>query len=505
MCAAGTDDYCPDFGFQMSGKADNWPLGTGALVSQQTTHRGESHTDPAAPHRVVFILTFAPRPQTLPQTVETRMIGFQGSYSLHWSQWGHTLRDFQHPLTHMTQPWRTLRSLGLYKPANKQWGWDYVTVSSCRIANEDTGFSVDDLLEFVKKGGFFWLPKRLHGGTFEEEESEAWVYFLQDTVKKCREAFELLHRSVLAVCGIGVLLFALAFRGGRRVSTIARNGIRLFVLHAAALLLARWTFQHVLNSTWGRNIRFHRSFSLPETLALAPRLPATLPTIQDVLILEGMQSEYLGSFTQVLEVAHPGNKSWHEIVGRYASGYSTMSPNLQQDIRFCVLRDARLEQRRILIKNKYANWAEVTPQHADWFCHKSLLQRSNRYVNAAVQRLDFSLTEARVGYWRDTVLHRRFVSKLLTVFQDNILGLRRDKGRELSLSSIPIAGTWSKQSFRALQSSLPALPASSIDLQLRRQRSGIPLPAAATEPSPRAWLNEGDLVEAAFEGNTNGM
>lgn len=124
MCSAA--DFCEESGFQVSGPTNQWPMGAGALVNQQTTHRGEAHTK--GPYRVVFILTFAPRPRVGPFTVETRMIGTSGSYSLHWSQWGHTLSDFRDPKRHMK--WRSLRSLALYKSKDRYWGW--VSVQSMR-------------------------------------------------------------------------------------------------------------------------------------------------------------------------------------------------------------------------------------------------------------------------------------------------------------------------------------------------------------------------------------
>lgn len=117
MCSKA--DFCETEGVQVSGDTNHWEMGAGALVNQQTTHRGEAHID--GPHRVVFILTFAPRPRVGPFTVETRMIGTSGSYSLHWSQWGHTLSDFRDPLRYMK--WRILRCLGLYKAKDRSWGW----------------------------------------------------------------------------------------------------------------------------------------------------------------------------------------------------------------------------------------------------------------------------------------------------------------------------------------------------------------------------------------------
>jgi len=504
MCAEGCDELCGKNGFQVSGRDDNWPLGTGAFVNQQTTHRGEAHLDPNAPARVVFILTFAPRPQTLPKTVETRMIGTSGSYSLHYSQWGHTLRDFQHPDTTMRQPWRTLRSLGLYKSRASQWGWDYLTVCSCRIANSDTGFNKYDLDEFLGMGGFWWLPKRLHGvpsDDDDEETSMVWVYFLQDTVKNCKEAFFLVHRGAVSLYLVLMLVFTFLF--GTRLSrrnSILTTTVRLAIFHLGVLLVAWWANERIANSTWGHNIRNQRSFSLPETMTLAPSLPATLPTKEDVFVFEGMQSEYFGSFTRVLEVWHPGNKAWHNIVSRFSTGYSAMSPELQHQIQLSMWLEARQQQRRILVKNNEGNWAEASPEYSIWFCHKNLIQRSNRFVGAASQYLDFLLSETRFGYWRDTALHQRFISLMLVSLQDMILGADRNQ-RKKSLADIPIARDFVQRSFRPIRSFLPTLPQTVREPLVSLRRNTTPEALPGEEPFLGAWLKEGDTVEADYDGS----
>ena len=134
-------------------------------------------------------------------------------------------------------------------------------------------------------------------------------------------------------------------------------------------------------------------------------------------------------------------------VGEYENATSKSSTRTQNKLR-------------ILMKNNFASWAQVTPSHADWFCHRSLLQRSNRHVKFAVQRLDFLLNEARTGYWRASVLHRKHVSKLLTSLQDRILGFQRERRNELSLNSFPVGSAFSRLAFvQTVQSSLPLLPA----------------------------------------------
>jgi hypothetical protein len=141
LCSQGCDETCPEHDISMSGSDGGvWKQGWGALMNQQTTHKGMGHTDPDAMNRVVIIATFAPRPQL--QKLETRMIGQGGSYSLMWNQWGHTLRDFASEphatwklWKTMKEPWITMRSFGLLKAK----GWNSISVTSMRIANEDTG------------------------------------------------------------------------------------------------------------------------------------------------------------------------------------------------------------------------------------------------------------------------------------------------------------------------------------------------------------------------------
>jgi hypothetical protein len=141
LCSEGCEEICPKHNLPLSGiDGGVWKQGWGALVNQQTTHKGMGHTDSNAMDRVVIIATFAPRPQL--QKLETRMLAQGGSYSLLWSQWGHTLRDFSSEThatlklwTTMKEPWITMRSFGLLKAK----GWNIISVASMRIANEDTG------------------------------------------------------------------------------------------------------------------------------------------------------------------------------------------------------------------------------------------------------------------------------------------------------------------------------------------------------------------------------
>jgi hypothetical protein len=521
MCAEGCRDYCEIYGFQISGKQDNWPLGTGAFVNQMTTHSGMAHTDPNAPHRVVFILTFAPRPLVSTSSsfsVETRNIGVSGSYSLHWSQWGHTLYDFRDPLERMAKYpiQRVMQSLGIYKPKHSQWGWDFITVNSCRIANSDTGYTVDDLDEFVEQGGFPWLPKQLQGTV---NESTGWVDFLMETLQNCIQASRQVYVAVLAGAVSVNLLHALFWRSegrgsnpGRIVFTLFRNLVRLLLIHGIVLVFIWAVDQRIENSVWARNIRSKKSFAIPESLAQTPDLPATLPTLNDVLILEGMQSEYLASFQHVLEVAHPGNNEWNEHVAYYSTGNHQWSSQLQKQVCQSLLGKLELRHQRILIQNKDSNWAEVTESRKQWFCHKSLLKKSNPWISKAVQQLDYLLSEARMGYWRETALQRRFISKRLVLLQDEILHFSRESipnGNDVNHG-----GTWSNpwqvsamiQHRQSARLSLPKDKRMPFCRPTHSRSSSIPSTQSNVVRSAPvvSYVNVGDIVEATFLDDQRG-
>jgi hypothetical protein len=78
LCSSGTKEYCPGYNIPMSGRnrkdGSYWPTGWGALMNQQTTHKGMGFFHRGnITERVVLIPTFAPRPNY--KKVETRQIG----------------------------------------------------------------------------------------------------------------------------------------------------------------------------------------------------------------------------------------------------------------------------------------------------------------------------------------------------------------------------------------------------------------------------------------------
>lgn len=497
MCAAGCSEFCPHTGFQMSKAGGNttteyWPLGWGALVNQQTTHIGMAHTDPRAPHRVVFILTFAPRPRTGHQEVETRMIGGGGSYSLHWSQWGHTLNEFANPDQYMRQPWRTLKSLGLYKAPGTDWGWDFFTQAIGRIANADTGYYRSDFDEFWEKGGFFFLPRILQGSLPSEDlgDAETWIDFMIQTTRKCHVAVQYTYTGLLAV-----YVFWVMMQWHTNHDNLRRSVVYIAILHATIALLATWLFTKTERRSWAHNIRHGRLFNASTGPHLVlPNIPASLPLEQDILILNDMQSKYMASFSRVLEVAHPGNRAWNNVLDHSWKGYHQLPAPMQQTLRSFLLNQAGKEHQRIMTKNTFGNWAEVDTDIADSYCHKQLMYRSHPTVAKTVRLIDYLLSETRYGYWRESIMHLKHIPALLVKLHDSILRKQR-VDRKVSKR---IQYTW----LYKVSSFLPEKHSSLLE---SRKRLAFPPSTVNLEPFPNAWFKEGDIVEATYESMFEGM
>jgi hypothetical protein len=453
-------------------------------------------TNPSAPSRVVFILTFCARPRFGNGELETRILSTGGSYSLHWSQWGHTVADFQKPLERMRQPWRTLRSMGIYKPASAQWGWDFFHQAWMRIVNEEAGYSRYDLDEFLKTGGFKWLPQQLQGKPSKENDSHtAWGDFALDTLHRCNYAFEKAYLVALGIYLVGVLgvnglLFALDKRT-RHDLTILQSFRRLVIMHGILLVMAWLSLYRISQTTWAEHIRSGQLYQLPNPSGEV--LQATLPLDEDILVLDEYQSDYLGSYTRVLEVAHPGNRAWNELVASSVSGYNQLPSIMQAQLCSNMVLWSRQSQRRILTKNFQGDWAQLHQEQAERFCHEALLTESDPFVNEFVTQLDYLIAETKFGRLRETVMHGKTIPSYLVVLRRKVLHLPRTRASN-SIRAI-LDSPMASQPFRLqIQSILPILKKS----RIVPKRRVMPPSLEIQEPYLGAWLKGGDIVEACY-------
>ena len=171
-----------------------------------------------------------------------------------------------------------------------------------------------------------------------------------------------------------------------------------------------------------------------------------------------------------------------------------MPPILQKELRSSLIERSDEEQRRIMSKNQFNSWAEVDDATADWFCHKELLSESSSHINRAMTLIDYLLSETRFGYWRDTILHRKFIPLMLMHLQDDILHVSRWKATKIVRAKAAKTLPWAIAPLAVIPTTTRAA---------RGHQSLPPRPHVA-EPFPGAWLREGDLVEATYNGEFQG-
>jgi hypothetical protein len=81
----GMAHVCEEFGFQLSETPQGvWSSGDAALLSQHVWHRGARHSDPDAPERILFVMTFLARPDL---TRDRRQLSRGTYFHMRWNMW----------------------------------------------------------------------------------------------------------------------------------------------------------------------------------------------------------------------------------------------------------------------------------------------------------------------------------------------------------------------------------------------------------------------------------
>eukprot|EP00550_Attheya_septentrionalis_P007127 CAMPEP_0198284494 /NCGR_PEP_ID=MMETSP1449-20131203/3960_1 /TAXON_ID=420275 /ORGANISM="Attheya septentrionalis, Strain CCMP2084" /LENGTH=899 /DNA_ID=CAMNT_0043981587 /DNA_START=100 /DNA_END=2799 /DNA_ORIENTATION=+ len=506
ICGQHAEELCQSLGFPVSGTS-TWKTGHGFLMNQQAFHRGPGHYDKHAKSRVMFIVTFAPRPR---ERSESRLIGMGGSYSTKWDMWGHTMEDLARAPHVMTFPWAQLRALGLYKLPRTDWGWDYITVVSMRIANQETGFSNDDLSIFLENGGFSFVPLFLHG------TGETWDVFLFDTLARCKRFVAKCNVVAMAFSALCLVSFSL-FRYYRQrqnkmngtdshqigiLSVWKRACFRLFLTHGTVTLIAILIVHRVNSSFWAKDIIGGRLYTSPFLEVSMSAQRTTFPTRADVLIETRLSSEYLGSYNRLMEV-HPGNEEFTRAVKEwspYFQSYAKLAPVFQERIADSVLTSLT---GRLLIQTPDGSWSVLTEQETNEFTQKSLLMTSNQMMAVLFLKLKYMRSDCQfVTSQRIVSMSRHQCSQFL----NHLLGLLFTRPHTTApLAMVPIVLESKTSCSLRIKSTLPSTPQDG--RHQTRTKSYYdstrlpPLPNKGNDQDDlsKSWIMEGDIVESKFQ------
>ena len=511
-------DMCGKEGFQLVNEKGIWATGDALLMNMNSFHRGSAHTDPDAPDRVMLILTFMPKPKDFS---ESRRMAQGITFSLRWDMWGHTWDDLAHADERMGQPWATLRSLGIYKHPQAEWGMDYITSSSMRAVGLETGFNDEAMENFQNWGQLTWLPMFLQETGLDPEEEDVWLKYCTRTLKKIHTFMELV---VVAVLSGYVVIYAVISIFQSKRSWANAFGFswvfRFLAISAAAYVVFVGLKSHVDSTRWAADIRGGRRYSSVFANDLAFDVKSegltTLPHRKDVLIENRFGSPYLHLYNDYIN-GHPGNRHFLKLVDGVSTTFGSYPFWLQEASARYVTESVLANQGRFLEQGTNGDWFINDFEEAMVHTRKTLVQQTMPVVAAVLQELRFIISGFRFSTLRDTKLAQKHMGPFLKSFEKKLVSqvlkvepedpssgtnyvrppntkllLDTDNVTLLKLKS-PVTGTLASSLKVKHSLRIPRSKAS------RKQR-GKPSKMAPSEPEPGAWFSTGSRVEAFTEG-----
>lgn len=505
FCASGTmERFCDEEGFQLTSDSGFWHQGDALLMNMNSWHRGAAHTGKDALDRVMLILTFVPKPM---ERAEVRQMSQGITFSLRWDMWvsstnpvvffwkhltlqqqkGHTLRDLADADIFMTQPYATLRALGLYKQNDAVWGIDYITSASMRAANDDNGFTEDELESLLNRGGVWFLPKWLQHFEIDWEAGDPWPQYITGTQKLC-ETF------LLNASRVGVALYFFGHVGSsiRKEQGIIRPCLHLLMLMSIAYGLYQWAKSHVDETGWAKDIRAGRRYATTTNYDRSAfhtndafMGPSTYPTKHDVLIESRYGSKELAMYNDYIPLGHPGNRLYRALVNKKSHpAISRYGKNLQEALAHSIQREIHEHNGRFLVQGPDGFW--MWPENSLPIIRKELLLESMpAVVKALDQTARFIESDYKYKVFRDSALSFHHTLPHISVIRSRLIEkivktpnvVQEGKPKTVKL----VAQTALGLGTITLSASKP-IPSSQVNLH--------------EPPYKGAWVSEGDLVEA---------
>lgn len=369
---------------------------------------------------------------------------------------------------------------------------------SCK-ANEDNGFRRKDLDKFLKRGGFRWLPKFLHGQVNDEEN---WHEFLVDTVERCLEFVGYINVFVASLYLLSLLSFfavlpsknfGLQGLGG----ALARSGL----LYSFVFVLWMGANHHVDNTDWAKDIRAGRRYSVDfgaeEMLPDLSHLPSTFPNRKDVLIETRYGSRQFHMYNDFTN-DDPGTRTFRELVREYSEAYSQVESDFFQNATAAyVVGAVSLLQGRFLFQHGNI-WRLLPDGDAIEFVKSELAFSSSPIMNLLRQEFRYLHSEYKYGFLRNTALALKSIVDLdvlkVKVLKEPTFFPADATTRPLEKVDDSVASSSIlRREQLAAPRTVPLLP------DPLRQRRVVNIGDEPGEPEYGAWLKDGDAIEAAEE------
>jgi hypothetical protein len=407
----------------------------------------------------------------------------------------------------MTQPWATLRALGLYKQKDADWGIDYVTSGSMRIANEDNGFRLDELENYISRGGFPYLPKFLHG---QINDKEGWREYYLDTLLRC-EGF-MRNVNIWALGGYFVFHLLLLIVGTllstkehkrRPLRRFRWALVRLLITHSIVYGLYLAAVHHVDSTDWAKDIQAGRRYTNPFVITDNEYTGvSTYPYREDVLIETRYKTRALAMYNDFVN-AHPGNRAWKSLLEFLAPlyvSYGGLPKVFREQLSEYLVGAMESQQRRFLYQSSQAMWLELSRDDALYYNDRQLKIHSNPVLANVYRELEFLTSDYKYGNLRESAMVRYDVIPYLREFGDKLLRSLEDEEDYPILARLPRSREGDPVS-RRVQLIRRSVVLSKPELKAGFVRRPVNLKVGIVpgEPEPGAWIKEGDTIEARYK------
>ena len=392
-CSNDLTHVCETHGFQAASEEQIWKKGNALLLNQCAWHRGYAHTDPDGPERVVFILTFISRPRP---GLDYRQLSHGTYFHIRWDMYGHTLFDLRNAAVVMSAPFSVLRSSGLWKPQNRQWGWDWLTTACLRIANNQNGYQFDDLYNFVYRYDAMGLPFFLQG---DVSEDGGWETFIQQTLHLLK-TFTKVSTIIFTLIYIMSTLIIAIQQHKNFLRTLLRAILRLALWYSFVLILAHYHMDLLSSSQWAKSIKSNTLFAKPFRpinnghSKNALRQTSQLPGRDDVLIGSRYDSRYIGIYNHFLDF-HPGNYKWHDILNKYASLYQSYGGIISPVLKNHILETVTSEVGSFLKQDEFNVWRQLSPTEVEKYTNIIVRKKLNTLLSNLDQEISFLEADTR--------------------------------------------------------------------------------------------------------------
>lgn len=336
---------------------------------------------------------------------------------------GHTWQDLKDSALSISWPFNVLRCLHIWKPKNREWGYDLITSAALRIGNNQLGCEPGDLEQFLDHLERMGFPEFLDG-TIDFDSDEAWQVYIRETITNIFTFFLKVNGAALALY-FGVTTLMALCMGSVGFAHFHRSVTRVIRAYSLVLGLMLYILYSVNSSSWAVDISSGKTLMRPfppvESFWLedpaVSKGPTQLPHSRDVLIGTRLNARTIGAYSSWMDF-HPGNRDFLDYVSQYGGqlyrSYKQGLPSaFHQFLITNAIEEIRKKQGNFLQQDyRTGEWRGMTSSEIEDYVTLQLLLGRESLLAALKQEIDYLLDDCRFGFlFRTTTMSMSRVSQ----------------------------------------------------------------------------------------------